>query len=452
MKIVVAGLGKIGLTVLSNLVSEGHDVVGIDVNDDVVKEASNRYDAMFACGNASDCSLMQEVGVSACELFVAVTDSDETNMLSCFLAGRMGAAHTLARIRTPEYNDDELGFLRKNLAISESLNPERSAAKEIYNILKFPSAVNIETFSSGHFEMVELVLKADSVLDGMTLAQMRKAYDAKFLVCAVQRGDEVFIPGGGFVLKGGDRIGVTASHAEITKLLRQLGILQKKARNIMILGASRTAYYLAKLLVASGNNVKIIERDKARCEEFSDAIPEAALICGDGARTDLLKEEGIRTMDAFVALTGMDEENILISYFALSQGVPKVISKVNRTEIATLSEKLGVDSIVSPRKLVGNIVTRYARALQSSVGSSVETLYRLMDGKAEALEFKVRSDFAFMEIPLRELHLKKNVLIAGIVRGGKPIIPSGDDAILPEDRVVVIASGVTLGDLADILA
>lgn len=452
MKIIVAGLGKIGQAILSGLVAEGHEVVGIENAPDVIEEVTNRYDVMCVLGSATDYETLSEAGADGCELFVAVTGSDEMNMLACFLARRMGAHHTIARIRNPEYNDSSLGFMSRELGLSFAINPELYAARELYNLLKFPSAVNIETFSRGNFEMVELVLKDDSVLDQMTLVDMRRKYDAKFLVCAVRRGDEIFIPGGSFVLHAGDRIGITASPVEITKLLKKMGILQKQARSVMILGAGRIAYYLAKRLLAGGHNVKVIEKDKDRCEEFSAAVPGAQVLLGDGARPELLAEEGISAMDAFVALTGMDEENILLSFFASSQGVPKVISKANRAELAALAEKLGLDTLISPKKSISDVLTRYARALENSLGSSVETLYKLMDGRAEAIEFNVSPDFAGLGVALRDLHLKQNILIAGIIRGRKPIIPTGDDMILNDDKVVVIAAGLRLNDLADILA
>ncbi|MFA6948672.1 MAG: Trk system potassium transporter TrkA [Eubacteriales bacterium] len=451
MKIIIVGCGKIGTTIIASLVAEGHDVVAVDDNPSAIAEISNIYDAMCVCGSGADCETLTEAGVDKVELFVAVTGSDELNMLSCFIAKRMGAKHTIARIRNPEYNDSSLGFMRAQLDLSDSINPEQLAAQELYNILKFPSAVNIETFSARNFEMVELRLKPDSQLNGMRLMDMRKKYQANFLVCAVARDEKIYIPDGKFELRSGDRIGLTAAPNEIQKLLKMLGILQKQARSVMILGASRTAYYLAKLLIAGGNTVKIIERDPKRCQEFCTSLPGAVMICGDGAQQELLLEEGIRSMDAFVALTGMDEENILISFFASSQNVSKVISKVNRGELASMAEKLGLDCIVSPKKIISDVLTRYARALQNSVGSNVETLYKLMDGKTEALEFNVQPDLKFLATPLRDMTFKPDILIAGIIRGRKTIIPSGEDVIMSGDKIVVLAAGQQLHDLSDII-
>ena len=451
MKIIIVGCGKIGTTIVENLAKEGHDVVAVDRSPETVTEISNIYDVMCVCGNGADSDTLTEAGAERCDLFVAATDSDETNMLSCFLARRMGAKHTIARIRKPEYNDKSLGYLCQQLELSMAINPELQTAHELYNLLKLPSAAHIETFAGGSFELVELWLKSDSPLDGMALSELRRRYAAKFLICAVQRENELIIPSGNFVLRAGDRIALTAAPHEIQKLLRQLGILQKQARNVMILGASKTAFYLAKMLLAGGNSVKIIDKDPARCAEFCESLPKATVICGDGARQELLQEEGIASMDAFVSLTGMDEENILISFFASSQNVPKVISKVNRPELAAMAEQLGLDCIISPRNFVSGVLVQYARALENSMGSGVETLYKVMDEKAEALEFFVRPEFRHVNVPLKNMALKPNVLLAGILRGRRAIIPSGDDVLQPGDRVVVLATGHRFGDLSDIM-
>ncbi len=452
MKIIVAGCGKIGRAIIKGMVLEGHDVVVVDNSQSAISEVADVYDIMCVCGGAADCETLDEADVSKTDMYIAVTGSDELNMLSCYIAKKMGAKHTVARIRNPEYNDKSLGFMKQQLGLSLSINPELLAAQELFNILKLPSAVNIETFSRRNFEMVELRLKPDSVIDGMSLIELRKKYDGNYLVCVVQRGEEVFIPSGDFVLKSGDRIGITSSANEIQKLLKDIGILQKQARNIMILGASRTAYYLSKLLLSSGNNVKIIDKDKRKCERASKILPNAHIVDGDGAEQELLLEEGIGSMDAFVALTGMDEENILVSFFAASQNVPKVISKVNRTEFASLAENLGLECIISPRKIIADVVLRFSRALKNSEGSNVETLYKLMDGKAEALEFNVQADFKYVNISIKDMKLKKDILIAGLIRGRKAIIPSGDETIKAGDKVIVIAAGQSMNDLSDIIA
>lgn len=453
LKIVIVGGGKIGTAIIESLVREGHDLTVVDNNQEVISEIGNLYDVMCVCGNAADYDTLAEAQVASAEMVVAVTSSDELNMLTCFLAKRMGAKNTVARIRNPEFNDSNLSFMKQQLDISLSINPELLVAQEFFNILRLPGAVNIETFSRRNFEMVELNLKPDSPLDGMRLMDLRKKYKVNFLVGIVRRGDEIFIPDGNFVLKGGDHIGLTATFSQVQKLLKVLGIARKQSKSVMVLGASTTSYYLAKMLLAAGSEVTIIEKDREKCNRFAELLPGAVIINGDGAHQDLLLEEGIASTDAFVTLTGMDEENILISFFASSQNVPRVVTKVNRPELATMSEKLGLDSVISPKRTVSGVITRYARALHNSLGSNVETLYKLMDGRVEALEFNVQPDFKMQRVPLKEMKLKKDILIAGIIRKRKAFIPSGDDEILAGDKIIVIAKATDdiMNDLSDIL-
>ena len=455
MKIIVCGCGKIGVSILSSLAAEGHDLVALDDDPAVIAEVTNIYDVIGVRGNGADCETLEDAGVRDAELFIAVTGSDELNMLACFLARRMGAGHTIARIRNPEYNDASLDFMKRELELSMAINPELLAARELFDILRLPSAAKVETFSGRTFEMVELVLREDSPLAGLDLRDLRSLFQSKFLVCAVQRGDDVFIPLGDFVLRSGDRIGITASPSEIGKFMRQAGLITKKARSVMLLGGSRTAFYLAKLLAVSGADVKIIERDPDVARELSETLPGVSVTLGDGAQQELLLEEGLRESDAFVSLTGMDEENILISIYAATQKVPKVISKINRDELCSMAEKLGLETCISPRRIIADVMLQYARALENSQGSQVETLYKLMDGRVEALEFRVnQSAEGLTETPLYVLgkNLKQNVLIAGIIRNRKTIVPGGEDVILPGDRVIVLTAGHRLADLSDILA
>ncbi len=451
LKIIVVGCGKIGTSIIAALSSEGHDVVAIDQNPAALSAVTDIYDVMGVCGNGADLETLEEASAERTELFVAVSGSDELNMLSCYLAGKLGAQHTVARIRNPQYNDRGLGFMRDQLGLSMAINPELLAAHELFNILKLPSAIKIESFSRRNFEMIELAVKEDSVLNGMSLSDIRSRFKAKFLVCAVTRGDRTYIPDGNFSLCAGDKVGLAAAHLEIQKMLREMNLLMREAKNIMILGGSRTAYYLAKMLTSVGNSVKIIEKQESVCNELAEGLPKAVIIHGDGASQELLLEEGIHDVDAFVSLTGMDEENILMSIFASTHGVPKVIAKINSDELTSISEKVGVDCIISPKLIIADVLVRYARALQNSEGSNVEHLYKLMDGKAEALEFNVSPDSPVTGIPLKELNLKPGILIAGILRDRHPIIPTGDDTILPGDGVVVMSSHRLLRDLSEIL-
>ncbi len=451
MKIIIVGCGKIGTELVKSLSAEEHDITVIDTDRKVLEEINNIYDVMCVCGNGADSDVLDDAGTWQADLFIAVTNSDELNMLSCFFAKQMGAENTVARIRKTDYNDSSLDFIKKTLALTIPINPEFSAARELYNILKMPSAVKIENFSSGHFEMIELKLKTDSRLHGMTLSEVRSKFKADFLVCAVQRDGNVFIPSGNFKLLGGDRIGVTANQTEILKFMKELDLYGRQTKNVIILGGSRIAYYLAKKLINAGNRVKIIEQNIERCEEISELLPAASVIHADGTQQEVLLEEGIEHTDAFVALTGIDEENILISYFAQKKGVPKVITKVNREELALIADNMGIECVISPKKIIADALTSYARALENSMGSKVETLYRLMDSNVEALEFTVSPDFVGVQIPLKNLSLKDQILIAGIIRGRTAIIPSGDDSILPGDKVIVITGQRKLHDLSDIM-
>ncbi len=451
MRIIIVGCGKIGATVIESLLTEGHDIVAVDNDPEVIRRITNIYDVIGVCGSSTDYDTLAEAGVGKAELFAAITGADEVNMLSCFIAKKMGAAHTVARIRNPEYNDSSLGFIRQSLDLSMSVNPDLLAAQELYHILKMPGAVNIETFSRRSFEMIELKLREDSPLDGMKLIEMRKKYPYSYLICAVERDGELYIPDGNFQLRGGDRVGIAATFNEVQKLFRDLGLTSKQAKNVMIVGASRTAFYLTKMLLSGGSEVKVIEQDRDLCVKLRERNPKAVVINGDGADQELLLEEGLTSMDAFVSLTGIDEQNILMSYAASDAGVPKVITKINRPEYYSMAQKLDLETIISPKKIVSDIFIRYARALENSLGSNIETMYKLIDGRAEALEFIAGADFSCYNIPLKDLKLKSHLLIAGIIRGRRVIIPNGDDVIMTGDHVVVIAKKQGMNDLSDII-
>ena len=452
MNIIIAGCGKIGKTLIASLVGEGHNITAIDQSAQAIDDITNTYDVMGVCGNATDCDTLEEASVYNSDLFIAVTSSDELNMLACFLAKKIGAAHTVARIRNPEYNDRSLGFMRQHLDISMSINPEKLVAQELYNILRLPSAFKVEYFSRRNLEMIEVKLKAEHQICGMTLIKLRDKFKENFLISAVLRGGQVYIPDGSFVLEAGDIISIAAAPNDMQKLLKGMGMLQKGAKDVILLGGSKIAYYLAKMLTSSGINVKIVEKELERCQHLSDILPKTVIIHGDGSHQDLLLEEGLRSIDACVALTDMDEENIIISIFASSHNVPKVITKINSDELCKMSERLGLDCVVSPKYVTSDVIVRYARALQLSQGSNVETMYKIMDGKAEVLEFKVGSDARFTDVPLKNLKIKPGTLIVGIIRAGKVvIIPTGDDTIQKGDKVIVLAANHRLDDLSHII-
>ncbi len=450
MKIIIVGCGKIGTTMLASLVSEGHEVVAIDSTPEALSEVSDIYDIMCVCGNGADSDILQEADVKHADMFAAVTGSDEINMLACFLAKRMGATHTICRIRNPEYNDSSLAFLRQQLELSQTLNPEALAAKEIFNILKLPGALNIETFSRRSFEMVEIKLRENSPLINAPLSELRQKFGATFLVGAVRRGEDVYIPDGAFVLQAGDRIGITAPASEGQRFFKLLGVHKKQAKNVMILGAGHTTFYLTKMLLSVGAHVTIVDKKKERCRIFSEQFPEAVIIHGDGSVQEVLLEEGLSSMDAFVALTGMDEQNMLVSIFASSLEVPQVICKINRPTLISMAGKLGLDCIITPRGIISDRLCQFARALQSSLGCEMETLYTIMDDKVEALEFAVQDNFPHKDIPLKDLSMKPNTLIAGILRGRKTLLPNGTDCIKAGDHVIVLAKEQRVTSLSDI--
>lgn len=453
MNIIVVGCGKIGKVLLYSLSKENHNVTAIDIDEAIISDVRNGYDVMAYCGNGTSYGVLKKAGVENCDLFIAVTASDELNMLSCFAAKRMGAKYTVARIRNPENNkDDSLDFMKKQLELSLAINPEQLAAQAIYNLMKLPAAAKLETFSSNQIEMLEFVLKPDSPLDGVPLKDLKKKHKGKYLICAVMRGEEVFIPKGDFALKSGDRIGLIVAEEDLSSALEMLEVPHKRIKRAMIIGAGITSRYLAKLLLRHRISVKLIDSDAKVCEKVCEELPsKVTVLHGNAMSQDLLMEEGLSSTDALVSLTGRDEENILISYYAMSQSVSKTVSKVNRDELVSVAEKLGLDSLVSPRKVTADVIVKYARALENTLDTQIEALYSIMGGMAEALEFKVLSDSRLTHVPLKDMKLKKGVLMAGIIRGKEVIIPGGEDEILPEDRVIVIAEGVQIAELSDII-
>ena len=354
-------------------------------------------------------------------------------------------------MRNPEYMA-QLDFMKEELGLSLSVNPELAAAHEMSRILRSPSARSIETFAKGRVELVAIQLHAGNRLIGQPLNALYEKYKIKVLVCAVQRKDQVYIPTGDFVLQEGDKIHITAEPKQINALFRSMGICQHKIRNVLIIGGSRIAFYLARMLGQSGIQVKIIEQNPQRCLQLSSLLPQTTIVQGDGTDQDILQEEGLLSTDAFVALTGIDEENIIISMYASRKGVKKTITKVDRTAFLEVLEDSGIESVISPKQITANRIIQYVRAMQNSVGSNVETLYKIVDNRAEALEFRVRKNANFIGKPLRDLTLKKNVLIAVINRGHQIIIPGGNDVIEVDDSVIVVTTNQHFHDLNDILA
>ncbi len=450
MRVVVVGEGKVGSTIVKQLSTEGHDVVIIDNDPVILKNASNTMDVFCVEGNGASYAVQERAEVGRADLLIAATSADEVNMLCCLIGKKQGVKHTIARVRNPEYFF-QMDVIKDELGLSMTVNPELQAADEIARLLKFPSALKIETFAKGRVELVEYKIAENSPLDGMPLFALYKEYQVKVLVCAVQRGDEVYIPAGNFVLKAGDKINLTASRDEIVRFFRAIGIFTNKIKRVLMIGGGRIAYYLAKQLVNTYMKVKIIEKDFKRCEYLCEQFPEAVIIHGDGTDRELLSEEGLEKTDALVMLTGMDEENIIVSMLAKACKVSKAIAKVNRISFPEILNALDVDSFIAPKSIAANNIVRYVRAMQNSMGSNVETLHMLINDQVEALEFRVRKGGEFIGIPLKDLKTKKGILIATIVRQGKIIIPGGNDTIEVGDGVIVVTTNQHLSDLKDIL-
>ena len=450
MKVVVVGDGKVGYTLTEQLSREGHDVVVIDNNADALTDSINHLDVMGVVGNGATYAAQKEAGVDQADLLIAATSTDEVNLLCCLVAKKLGAKHTIARVRNPEYAE-QLQLMKDDLGLSMTINPEYAAAREISRVLRFPSAIKIDMFAKGRVELVEVKLREGNPLVGLSLMEMQQRFGVRVLICAVQRDEELHIPSGDFRLKLGDKISLTGTPSDVASLFRSMGILKQRARSVIIAGGGRIAYYLARQLLEMGMRVKIVELDRTRAEGISERLPKAITIHGDAMDQNLLLEEGLDEVDGFVALTGMDEENILMSMYAAKRGVSKVVAKVNKLSLLDILGDSFSESIVSPKTITANDILRYVRAMQNSIGSKVETLTRIVEGRVEALEFRVRAGSQVTDIPLKDLSIRKDVLIACIARRGQVIIPGGADSIREGDSVIVLTTIKQFNDLNDIL-
>ncbi len=450
MKIVIIGDGKVGSALVEQLSKEGHDIVVIDNKGEVLENLGNMHDVMCIEGDGISYKTQKEAGVDECDLLIAATSRDEVNMLCCMIAKKVGAKHTIARVRNPEYAD-QMVYMKDELGLSMTINPERAAAREISRILRIPSALKVESFAKGRVELVEIKLKEDSLIVNEPLSSLYKKVKVKVLICTVQRGEEVFIPDGNFVLQANDKITVTASPYNIEKFFKEIGLSAPRVRSVMIAGGSRITYYLTKQLIEMGIQVKIIEINEERCYTLKDMLPSAIIIKGDCTDQNLLLSEGFEKTDAFVALTNMDEENVVLSMYADSMNISKVITKVNRIGYIDMIEKtMSNNTVISPKNITANSIIQYVRAMQNGLGSNIETLYKIVDGKAEALEFYVRQKSKNIGVPLKDLKLKKGILVTSILRNSTLIIPGGNDTIELKDSVIVVTSNPNCKDLEDI--
>ncbi len=438
MKIIIVGDGKVGAALVEHLSQEDHDIVVIDQSQKVIEQMVNSYDVMGICGNGASYEVQIEAGVSDAQLFIAATSSDELNILSCLMAKKAGAEHTIARVRNPEYLK-QIPFFKDELGLSMIVNPELDAANEIAKVLRFPNAINIETFYRGLVDLAEVKIDEGNPLCDMQLTDIFGKFNVKILVCAVQRKNEVIIPRGDFVLKAGDRIHITAPRGVLVNFMKKLKIYKHRTKDIMIIGGGKMGYYLARQLCETGGyNVKIVEINADRCEKLCELLPDANIIHGDGTDRATLLEQGLEGQDAFVALTTIDEENIISAMYAGSLGISKTVAKVNRVSYDVL-ESIGMDSAFSSKAIAANRIVAFVRALENSgEESSVQTLYKLVGGKVEALEFNITSDFPKIGVPLKDLELKSDTLIACIIRNHKVIFPGGNDCIEKDDSLVVV--------------
>lgn len=450
MKIIIAGAGKIGRSVAAILAQESHDITVIDRDGELISRLSNELDVICVEGSATNPEILRGAGAKKADLLMAATELDEVNMVCGISARKLGTRHVIARVRDPEYLSQS-EFLREALGLSVIVNPEYECAKEISRILRFPSAVRVDAFSKGSAEIVEHRIPKGGKLDGMALRMLPRELGAHVLVGVVERDGEALIPNGAFVLRAGDRLSITGSARELRRFFIACGAYQRPVRRAMLMGGSRIAVYLARMLLDVGVDVTVVERDRERCDRLLDLIPKAHIVFGDATRSDVLLEDGLGSADAFVALTGEDGDNIITSMYARDRGVAKIVAKVNRGHFSDILESSGLDSIVTPKDLVAQQLARYVRAMSNSLDSSMETLYRLADGQIEALEFKIGSGSALVGVPLKELKLKPNILISALIRGTHSIIPDGNTAIQPGDHAVIVAKAGKIFNADEIL-
>ncbi len=452
MKIVIIGDGKVGHKLTTQLSEEDYDIVLIDQNEGKLQAALNQMDIFCITGNGADVEVQKQADVPNADLVIACASSDEMNMLSCLLARKIGAKHTIARLRNPIYYR-QIDMLKSDLHLSMAVNPELAAANEVARILLFPEANKVETFMKGRVELVEYLVRGGSQLADLSLAEIYRKYKIKILVCAVKRGKDVYIPDGDFVLREGDKLHIAAAHENLKSFFKSLGRKNARVKNVLICGGGHLCFYLTNQMLQAGMQVKIIEKNKARCEELCEQLPKAMVIHGDAADQDLLLEEGIQKADAFVALTGMDEENIIMSLFAKTQGVDKIVAKINNETRAQMVEGLGIDSTISAKGAAANAILNYVKARMNSYSNAnVETMYRLVNGRVEAQEYIIKKDCEYTNIPLKDLPTKQNHLIACIGRRRRVIIPNGEDHLEVGDSVIVVTKEHTIRELKDILA
>ncbi len=450
MKIIIVGCGKIGLSIIKQLVIEKHDITVIDKSAEVINDVTNNYDVMGLVGNGASYSVQKDADVDKTDLLIAVTGSDEINLLCCLFAKKAGNCSTIARVRDPLYSK-EIQYIKDELGLSMIINPEYAAAVEISRLLRFPSADKIDTFAKGRVELLNLVINEDSPFVDKTLIDVSKRVLSDILICTVERGDDIFIPNGAFILRAGDKITIVASAVNSREFFTKIGYDTHQVKDTMIIGGGRMTYYLAEILLKMGIRVKIVEVDRDKCETLSETLPKATIINGDATNQEILKEEGIGGCDSFVSLTGIDETNIFLSLYAKTMTSGKVITKIDRISFDDIIHTFSPGSLIYPDKIAADYIVSYVRAMQNSIGSNVETLIKLNGGRVEALEFKISKGSPIVGVPLMQLNLKRDILIGCINRKGTIIIPKGQSVIEEGDTVIVVTTKSGLSDIKDIL-
>lgn len=450
MKIIIVGCGKIGTTLAEQLSSEHHDLVVIDTNPQKIQQLSESIDVMGIVDNGASINVLSDAGIEDAHLLIAVTGSDELNLLCCVIAKKVSKCHTIARVRNPLYNK-ERNFIRKSLGITMIINPELASAIEISRLLRFPSAIELDTFAKGRVELLKFKLLPEFQLSGMSVMEIVDKLRCNVLICGVERGEEVFIPSGDFILQDNDLISIMASPKNSASFFKKVGIHTHQVKNALIVGGGTLGYYLAALLIDLKIKVRIVENNQERCQQLSELLPEATVICGDGTDKKLLLQEGLTQTESFITLTNMDEENIFLSLFAKKNSKAKLITKVNRIAFDDIIDGLDIGSVIYPKYITADYILQYVRAMENSLSSNVETLYHILDNQAEALDFSVKEASAVTDIPLSQLNLKENLLIACINRNGSIQIPRGQDTIQVGDTVIIVTSVKGLRDLKDIL-
>lgn len=450
MNIMIVGCGKVGQTLAEQLNEDGNNITVVDTRAEVVRDLTARLDIMGVVGNGATHTVQEEAGIDKTDLLIAVTGSDELNLLCCLIAKRAGDCQTIARVKNPSYSS-EADYLKDELGLAMVINPEHAAAAEIARVLRFPSAIKIDTFAGGRVELLKYKVPEGSRLTGMAVKDVVAKLGCDVLVCTVERGDEVYIADGNFVFAERDIISVVASPKNAADFFRTIGYQTRAVRDVMIVGGGETAQYLCRILHRSGVAIKLLEKKPEICHELCLKFPDVRVICGDASDQEILVEEGIESASAFVALTGLDEENIFLSLFAKSVGRPKVVTKINRIAFNDVIKHLDLDSTIYPKNITADIIARYVRAMKNSMGSSMETLYNIIQGKVEATEYTVKAGSPVTGVPLMKMDKKKDVLIAAIIRKDKVIIPRGMDVILAGDRVVVVSRAKMMDDIADML-